>query len=88
MFTARITEPHIFGILLQGHEYTVVENDEQAGGSSSVFAPGDSCGIPENGTHWMILNGEKFMVQVNGNSSEPDGCPCCAWWWVSFKIVG
>lgn len=89
MFTATILDTTLQA-LLAGEMVTVYENDEPAMHRWSAFPPRDrgSYGIPEDGTHWMILNGEKLLVRVQGEASDPEGCPCCAWEWVTFKVVG
>lgn len=62
--------------------------------------PGDSCQdervgfetrvlrLPMEGTQWMILNNQKMLIQVSWDESDPDECPCCAWYAVWFKLVG
>lgn len=44
--------------------------------------------VPADGTCWMILNGEMYLVQITSEASDSDECPCCAWHVVSFKVVG
>jgi hypothetical protein len=43
---------------------------------------------PADGTHWMVLNGEKYLVRIASEASDSNECPCCAWHVVSFKVVG
>lgn len=87
MFSGTIQDFEVFQALLSGETVVVCENDEPSGISNSVFVSGDSWGIPEDGLHWMFLNGEKFLVCVEGENSDPEDCPCCAWGWVSFRIL-
>lgn len=86
MFSGTIHDTAAFQSLLMGETVFVVDFDENADYRCDLLSF-ENGGIPENGNHWMFLNGEKFLVCVEGENSDPEGCPCCAWGWISFRIL-
>lgn len=90
MFSANLQDD-VFQNLLCGFDMLVWQRDEAISTEETTFledhGPGATHRLPDDGTHFMILNGEKMLVKVSTDSSEPDGCPCCAWDLVYFKLV-
>jgi len=88
MFNAIIQHEALF-FLLAGETVTMSYMAPGCSGQDDSTAFVDvRVQVPADGTHWMILNGEKHLVRVTSDSSDPDECPCCAWCLVAFKIVG
>lgn len=85
MFTATIQDA-AFQALLAGINTQVLYRDDMNDNSQFVEEV-LSHTIPVDGTHWMILNGQKLLVQVSSNASDPDECPCCWWDETHFKLV-
>ena len=86
MFNA-ILQDTALQALLAGDSTNVLYQDDM-NDESQFIGEVLNATIPTDGTHWMILNGEKLLVQVSSDASGPDECPCCWWASVTFKLVG